>query len=70
MGRQNEQGHPTAKVRSTELCALVTSIKHKYKGVFFFRASCCSCRTTNIMSTVERGTLFLRQNILAFAVSH
>ena len=45
------------RVRSTESYALVRSIKHKYKGVSFFRAGYCSRRTTNIMSTVERCRL-------------
>ena len=45
------------RVWSTESYALVRSIKHKYKGVSFFRASSCSRRTTNIMPTVERWGL-------------
>ena len=45
------------RVRSTESYVLVRSIKHKYTGVSFFRASSCSRRTTNIMSTVERWGL-------------
>ena len=44
------------RVRSTESYALVRSINHTYKGVSF-RASSCSRRTTNIMSTVERWGL-------------
>ena len=45
------------RIRSTDSYALVRSIKHMYKEVLFFRASFCSRRTTNIMSTVERGGL-------------
>ena len=42
------------------------SIKHINRGVTFFLASSCRCRTANTMSTVERwgsnkATLFLRQ---------
>ena len=45
------------RLRSTESYALVRSIKHMYKGVSSFRASSCSRRTANIMSSVERWGL-------------
>ena len=40
------------RVQSTESYALVRSIKHKYSGIRFFRASSCNRRITNIISVV------------------
>ena len=42
------------RVRSTELYALVRSIKHTHGGIRFFRASSCNRRITKIISVVER----------------
>ena len=42
------------KIRSTESCALVRSIKHTYNGICFFRANYCSRRITNIIPVLER----------------
>ena len=41
------------RVRSTESCALVRSIKHTYCGIRFFRASSCNRRITNIISVAQ-----------------
>ena len=42
------------RIRSTESCALIRSIKHTYGGIRFFRASSCNRRLRNIISVVER----------------
>ena len=55
-GTPNQARTSHRRVRSTGAFALVRSIKHNYKGVSF-RASSCSRRTTNIMSTIERSGL-------------
>ena len=58
------------RIRSTESYALVRSIKHKYKGVSFFRPSSCRRRTTiNRRSLGSKPTLLLPQNVFALAVS-
>ena len=67
------------RVRSTESYALVTSIKYNYKGVSFFHASSCSRPRQFLQSSYcehhvnhralgSEPTLFLRKNILAFAI--
>ena len=42
------------RVRSTESYTLVSSTKHTYNGICFFRANYCSRQITNIISVVER----------------
>ena len=57
LGGTPKQARTRKRVRSTESYALARSIKHKQKGVSFFRASSCRRHTTNIMPTVERWGL-------------
>ena len=55
-----------------ESYVLVTSIKHTYDGISYFRANSCSRRITHITSVVERFnrkcTLFFRQDPRTLAV--
>ena len=60
------------RVRSTESYSWVRSIKHKYREVSISRASSCSSsyyeHHVNRRSLGSGLTLFLQQNVLAFAM--